>query len=196
MITTVIYAKIRRMYFREHLTINEIKRRTSLPRSAIRKWLKEAEEPQYQRRKCDGKLTPFELLLKQALKADVHCPKRDRRLGSILFEAIQKGGHTGCYAQVTKFLRNDRNHAAVTGESAYVPLKLELGEAFQFDWSEGWLVMGGIHHKLQAAHTRLCASCAVWLAAYPTQSHEMLFDAHTRVFTALGGVLKRGIPTT
>ena len=28
---------------------------------------------------------------------------------------------------------------------------------------------------------------------YPAQSHEMLFDAHTRSFAALGGVARRGI---
>ncbi len=189
----VMYAKIRRMYFREHLSINEIKRRTSLSRNTIKKWLKDAEAPQYLRRQRDGKLTSFEPLLKQALATDAHRPKRDRRTALMLFQAIQKDGYTGCYARVTEFLRHDRNQAAVTGKSAYVPLKFELGEAFQFDWSEEWLVIGGIHRKLQAAHTKLCASRAFWLSAYPTQSHEMLFDAHTRAFTALGGVPKRGI---
>ena len=29
--------------------------------------------------------------------------------------------------------------------------------------------------------------------AYPSQGHEMLFDAHTRSFAALGGVARRGI---
>ena len=56
-----------------------------------------------------------------------------------------------------------------------------------------WLMVGGIHRKILAAHTKLCASRAFWLTAYPTQSHEMLFDAHTRAFTALGGIPKRGI---
>ncbi len=36
----VMYAKIRRMYYREHLSINEIQRRTSLSRNTIKKWLK------------------------------------------------------------------------------------------------------------------------------------------------------------
>ena len=188
-----MYAKIRRMYFREHLTINEIKRRTSLSRNTIKKWLKEVEAPHYQRHKRDGKLTPFESLLKHALETDAHRPRRDRRTALMLFKAIQKDGYTGCYAQVTEFLRHDRNRAAVTGKSAYVPLQFAPGEAFQFDWSEEWLVIGGIHRKLQAAHTKLCASRAFWISAYPTQSHEMLFDAHTRAFTALGGVPKRGI---
>jgi hypothetical protein len=34
---------------------------------------------------------------------------------------------------------------------------------------------------------------AFWLVAYPSQGHEMLFDAHTRCFAALGGVARRGI---
>lgn len=77
--------------------------------------------------------------------------------------------------------------------SRHLPLHFALGEAFQFDWSEEWLVIGGIHRKILAAHTKLCASRAFMICAYPTQSHEMLFDAHTRSFTALGGVTKRGI---
>jgi len=40
---------------------------------------------------------------------------------------------------------------------------------------------------------KLCASRAFWLVAYPSQGHEMLFDAHTRSFAALGGIARRGI---
>jgi hypothetical protein len=65
-----------------------------------------------------------------------------------------------------------------------LPLKFELGEAFQFDWSEEGLVVGGICRRMQVSHLKLCASRAFWLVAYPSQGHEMLFDAHTRSFTA------------
>jgi transposase len=77
--------------------------------------------------------------------------------------------------------------------NAFVPLKFELGEAFQFDWSEESLVVGGIYYRMQVSHQRLCASRAFWLVAYPSQGHEMLFDAHTRSFAALGGVPRRSI---
>jgi hypothetical protein len=46
---------------------------------------------------------------------------------------------------------------------------------------------------MQVSHMKLCASRAFWLVAYPSQGHEMLFDAHTRSFSALGGVARRGI---
>jgi transposase len=184
------------MFFREHLSISEIQRRTSLSRNTIKKWLKASDQAvtKYQRVRASGKLTPFEPKLLLALEADSHRPKRDRRTALMLFTAIQKEGFTGGYTTVTDFIRSRRNQAATVGvKSAYVPLKFELGEAFQFDWSEEWLMVGGIHRKILAAHTKLCASRAFWLTAYPTQSHEMLFDAHARAFTALGGVPKRGI---
>jgi hypothetical protein len=53
--------------------------------------------------------------------------------------------------------------------------------------------VGGIYYRVQVSHMKLCASRAFWLVAYPSQGHEMLFDAHTRSFAALGGITKRGI---
>lgn len=58
MMTMVMYAKIRRMHFCEHLTISGIQRRTSLSRNTIKKWLREGEGPHIQRRNRDSKLTP------------------------------------------------------------------------------------------------------------------------------------------
>ena len=192
----VMYAKIRRMFFREHLSISEIARRTTLTRNTIKKWLKAADgsEPKYRRVPVVKKLTPFEPKILMALVADAHRPKRDRRNALMLFNEIKQEGFTGCYSRVTEFVRHWHNQSsAVSTKSAFVPLHFALGEAFQFDWSEEWLVIGGIHRKILAAHTKLCASRAFMICAYPTQSHEMLFDAHTRSFTALGGIAKRGI---
>ena len=42
-------------------------------------------------------------------------------------------------------------------------------------------------------HMKLCASRAFWLVAYPSQGHEMLFDAHPRCLTGLGGAAQGGI---
>ena len=73
-----------------------------------------------------------------------------------------------------------------------MPLAFELGEAYQFDWSDEALVIGGVYRKVQLAHMKLCASRAFFVAAYPSQGHEMLFDAHARCFAALG-IARRGI---
>ena len=192
----VIYAKIRRMYFRDKLSISEIARKTSLSWNTVKRWLKAPadEEIKYRRVPSAKVLKSFEPWLLQALKADAHRPKRDRRTALMLFKAIQKQGFTGSYSRVTEFVRVwGRSGEGVSAKSAFVPLKFQFGEAFQFDWSEESLVIGGILRRVIASHTKLCASRAFFISAYPGQSHEMLFDAHNRAFMALGGVPRRGI---
>jgi len=130
-----ILGKIRRMYSRDKLSLHEIARRTGLSRNTIRKWLRAEEKavpPKYRRIKVGGKLSPFHSLLEQALKADSHRPRHNRRTAKDLFGRIKAEGYAGGYSQVTAFIREWR-----VGEGkkphAFVPLKFELEEAFQ--WS-------------------------------------------------------------
>ena len=66
------YAKIRRMYFRDQLSMNEIVRRTRLSRNTVKTWLSmpNGSEPAYQPRSLPTKPTPYEDQRKQALIAD------------------------------------------------------------------------------------------------------------------------------
>ena len=195
MITMEMLGKIRRMFLRDKLSLHEIVKRTGLSRNTIRRWLRSSEEaapPRYTRTDKPGKLTAFHETLEQALKADSHRIKQNRRTGKELFKQIKADGYAGAYSRVTDFIRGWRGREGAASH-AFVPLKFELGEAFQFDWSEESLVIGGIYRRMQVSHLKLCASRAFWLVAYPSQGHEMLFDAHTRSFTALGGIPRRGI---
>ena len=187
---------IRRLFYRKALSLSEIERRTGLTRKTVRRWLNVAEgtAPKYPRRPAGSiKIAPFEAQLTHALEVDAWRPKRDRRTGLKLFREIQAAGFDGDYSRVTEFVRRWRGKGGQPLVKAFVPLRFELGEAFQFDWSEEHLLIGGVWRKILAAHLKLCASRAFVLQAYPTQSHEMLFDAHTRSFAALGGIPRRGI---
>ena len=187
--------KIRRMKLRDGLSISEISRRTGLARNTVKRWLDSAEisEPKYRRQSQPTLITPYEGRLRQWLEADARRAKRERRTGLALYRELQALGFTGSYARVTEFIRRWRAEDGRGARAAFVPLAFEFGEAFQFDWSEEWLGIGGFHRKVLLAHTKLCASRAFHLSAYPTQSHEMLFDAHTRAFRAFGGIARRGI---
>lgn len=188
--------RVRRLYYRDGLSLSEIERRTGLTRKTVRGWLKAAEgtEPVYRRRPAeDTKIAPFAEHLTKALEIDGRRPKRDRRSALKLFREIQCAGFDGDYCRVTEFVRRWRDNDGQALAKAYVPLRFELGEAFQFDWSEERLVIGGVWRKILASHLKLCASRAFVVQAYPTQSHEMLFDAHTRAFSTLGGIPRRGI---
>ena len=187
--------RIRRMHLRDKLSLHEIAKRTGLSRNTVRRWLRlpqEVRQPSYTRVSVKGKLAAFMAELEQALKADALRHKQDRRSGWALFEQIKASGYVGGYSRVTDFIRAWRVGCG-NSIKAFVPLKFDLGEAFQFDWSEEGLVVGGIYQRMQVSHMKLCASRAFWLVAYPSQGHEMLFDAHTRSFAALGGVARRGI---
>jgi hypothetical protein len=123
------------------------------------------EEPRYRRIEAPGKLTAFHEALKLALKADAHRPRHERRTARALHAQIRSEGYAGGYSRVTDFVRAWRlgeGHSA--SSNAFVPLVFELGEAFQFDWSEEGLVVGGIYYRMQVSHLKLCASRAFWLA--------------------------------
>ena len=196
MITMEMLGKVRRMYLRDKLSLHEISKRTGLSRNTLRKWVRVPEEnvapPRYRREPKPTRLSPYHAALEQALKADSHRIKQNRRSAKALFAQITASGYAGSYSRVTDFIRDWRGSEG-KAPHAFVPLAFALGEAFQFDWSEEGLVIGGIYRRIQVSHLKLCASRAFWLAAYPSQGHEMLFDAHTRSFAALGGVSRRGI---
>ncbi len=196
MINVGTLAKIRRMHLRDGLPIKEIERRTGLARNTIKVWLRKGEmvQPKYPQRVVVSKLDGFTEMLATWLKADQHRGKRDRRTIKALYEALTEQGYTGGYGRVAAFARRWReDQSGKVDKAAFVPLKFALGDAFQFDWSTEYAWVGGLRRRLEVAHTKLCGSRAFWLVAYPTQSHEMLFDAHARAFAAFGGVPQRGI---
>jgi len=190
-------AKIRRMRHRDGLSLREISRKTGLSRNTIRRWLrrKEVLEPAYPPRAARSVVDPWAEQLSGWLRTDRHRPKRDRRTALMLYQAIKEQGYSGGYGRVCAFVRRWKAQAnqSPRGRVAYVPLLFEPGEAFQFDWSCEYAVVGGIRRRLEVAHFKLAQSRAFWLGAYFSQSHEMLFDAHARAFAALGGVPRRGI---
>ena len=184
------------MHFREKKSVREIMRLTSLSGNAARKWLKAAvlEEPKYRRSEAPAKLTPFHESRKLVLKVDAHRPRHERRTARALHAQIKTGAtRAATAASPTSCARGATVKGHSVSTTAFVPLAFELGEAFQFDWSEEGLVVGGIYYRMQVSHPKLCASRAFWLVAYPSQGHEMLFDAHTRSFAAMGGIARRGI---
>jgi transposase len=189
---------IRRWHHREGLPIREIKRRTGLSRITIRKYLaSDIVEPKYPARKSASKLDPYAEMLSSWLSREAKHNRKRRRNLKQLHRDLVALGYDGSYDRVACFARDwrqrERERTQQASRGAFVPLTFAPGEAFQFDWSEDWLVIGKRKTKLQIAHTKLCHSRAFHLRAYMTQTHEMLFDAHNHAFRVLGGVPERGI---
>jgi transposase len=189
---------IRRWAFRENLSIRSISRRTGLSRNTIRKYLRaDAVEPQFKLPVRPSKLDKFSEKLSAWLKADAARSRKQKRTARQFYDDLVSLGYNGSYNRVAAFARvwraERQREQQTSGRGTFVPLSFAAGEAFQFDWSEDWALLGGIRTKLQVAHTKLSHSRAFIVRAYPLQSHEMLFDAHLHAFRVLGGVPRRGI---
>ena len=189
---------IRRMHFREKLSIREISRRTGLSRNTVTRHLAaNTIEPKFATPERPSKLDPFSETLAGWLKTEAGKSRKQRRTVKQLHADLVALGFTGSYGRVAAFARQWRadrqREQQTTGRGTFVPLSFRPGEAFQFDWSEDFAVLGGERIKLQMAHIKLSHSRAFVLRAYLLQSHEMLFDAHWHAFRVFGGIPDRGI---
>ena len=189
---------IRRMSLRLKLPLREIARRTGLSRNTVKKHLKaDTVEPKFAISDRPSKLDPFAEKLSGWLKSEASKSRKQRRTLKQLHADLVALGFTGSYSRVAAFARDWRagrqREQQTTGRGTFVPLTFRPGEAFQFDWSEDYAMLGGERTKLQVAHIKLAHSRAFLVRAYLLQTHEMLFDAHWHGFRVFGGVPDRGI---
>ena len=189
---------IRRMSLRLKLPIREIARRTGLSRNTVKKHLNAGTvEPKFAISVRPSKLDPFAEKLAGWLKSEAAKSRKQRRTLKQLHADLVALGFTGSYSRVAAFARDWRSERQreqqTTGRGTFVPLAFRPGEAFQFDWSEDYALLGGERTKLQVAHIKLSHSRAFLVRAYLLQTHEMLFDAHWHGFRVFGGVPDRGI---
>ena len=197
-IDMALLSVIRRWHFREHLSIREIGRRTGLSRNTIRKYLRsDGVEPKFKVPDRPSKLDAFADRLSAWLRTEAKKNRKQKRTMKQLHADLLSLGYEGSYGRVAAFAREWKadlqRELQTTGRGTFVPLAFEPGEAFQFDWSEDWAIIGNERTKLQVAHTKLSYSRAFIVRAYPLQTHEMLFDAHNHAFRVFGGVPRRGI---
>jgi transcriptional regulator with XRE-family HTH domain len=149
-IDVALLSVIRRWRLRDGLAIREISRRTGLSRITIRKYLNsDIVEPKHEARKNASKLDEFEEKLTKWLETEPRKSRKQRRNVRQMFAELVALGYRGSYDRVAAFAREwrrrQREAALIAGGGTFVPLVFAPGEAFQFDWSEDWAVIGGTH---------------------------------------------------
>ena len=191
-------ARVRREQARGK-SIRAIARDLRLSRDTVAKYLRSGETEAKYERHCQPypQLGPFLADLEELLERDGRQPRRDRLDKRQLFEALRRAGYAGGYDAVRRYARRWADIRTTKTEAkaseAFIPLTFAPAEAYQFDWSEEWIILDGIAFKAQVAHARLCHSRMPYIRAYPRQSQEMMFDAHARAFAFWGGACERGI---
>eukprot|EP01041_Mallomonas_annulata_P027241 gene27241-48785_t len=139
---------IRKLRLRQGLAIREIERRTGLSRNTIKKYLKaDTIEPKFTTPERSSKLDPFAEKLTGWLKTNAKKGRKDRQTLKKMHADLVALGFTGSYNRVAAFARQwkaDRQREEqTTGRGTFIPLAFRPGEAFQFDWSEDFAVLGG-----------------------------------------------------
>jgi len=186
--------KIRRRHKIKGESISAIARDLNLSRNTVKKYLNAEVDPVYQRdRQPAPKLGALQSVLETWLEQDSQRPKRERRTAQRLFEDLQREGYAGAYDSVQRLVKHWKAQRPGGSQGAFVPLVFAPGDACQFDWSHEHVILGGVAQVVKLAHFRLAHSRQMFLAAYPRESQEMVFDAHNRAFAFLGGVPVRMI---
>jgi transposase len=139
---------IRRWALRDQLSIREIARRTGLSRNTIRKYLRgDLVEPAFKLPERRSRLDAFAAKLSAWLKLESGRPRKQRRTVKQLHADLVALGFEGSYGCVAAFARSWKEHRQrkqqTSGRGTFVPLLFQPGEAFQFDWSDNWAVIGG-----------------------------------------------------
>ena len=190
MLSMDIIAEIRRRHLVSGESISAIARDLKLSRPTVRKHLQTTTEPVYQRQQQPvPKLGEFQSVLESWLKTEQHLPRAQRRTAQRLFEGLQAEGYRGAYDSVQRFVKRWKAQSArPSSTQAFVPLHFAPGEVCQFDWSHEQVEINGAHQLIKVAHFRLAHSRQMFVAAYPRETQEMVFDAHNRAFAFFGGV--------
>ncbi len=139
---------IRRMHLREKLSIREIARRTGLLRDTVSRHLAaNTIEPRFATPERRSKLDPFSDKLAGWLKTEAGKSRKQRRTLKQMHADLVKLGFAGSCNLVAAFARDwrtDRQREQQTaGRGTFVPLFFSPGEAFQFDWSDDFAILGG-----------------------------------------------------
>jgi transposase len=195
MLVVETVARIRRAHFVQGKSIKAISRELGIARNTVRHVLRSGEtsfayERTVQPRPRLGKwVTELERRL-----SDNDRQSRRERLDLIrIYEGLQADGYDGGYDAVRRYARARQRRLGTAESAAYVPLSFSPGEAYQFDWSQEVVLLGGATTTIKVAQVRLCHSRMPFVRAYPRETQEMVFDAHDKAFAFFRGTCQHGI---
>ena len=188
-------ARIRFEHFQNGKGIKRIARELGIARDTVRKVLRSgATEFTYKREvQPQRKLGAWVEALTSILEAEDRLPRRERRSTIRLFEELRGRGYDGAHDSVHRFVKAWRADRARLPAQAFIPLRFDPGEAYQFDWSHEAIELHGLPVVVKVAQMRLSYSRMPIVRAYFRETQEMVFDAHDKAFAFYGGVCRRGI---
>ncbi|MGF1605467.1 MAG: IS21 family transposase [Rhodothalassiaceae bacterium] len=195
MLVVETISQIRRLHFVEGRSIRQICRELHVSRNRVRKVLRSGSTAFSYDRSTQPrpKIDPWRSDLDAMLAENARRAKRERLTLVRIYEELRSRGYDGGYDAVRRYAAGWSKRTREASAGAYVPLRFDPGEAYQFDWSHEVVILDGVTVTIKVAHVRLCHSRMPFVRAYPRETQEMVFDAHDKAFAFFGGACARGI---
>ena len=175
-------------------SIHSVAKKYCMSRNTVRKIVRTGQtEFEYSKRESRRPaLGSYIERLEEVLKQEAELPSKRRRTAKKIYEQAQREGYEGGYDAVRRYIKGWKEEHR-SKKNAFIPLMFSKGEAFQFDWSEETVELGGSLRKVNVAQVRLCYSRMRFCMAFPGQEVSMLMEAHIRAHEFFGGLCERGI---
>src|SRR5437868_5419549 len=197
MVTVETIGRIRRAFLVDHKPIRQIVRELRVSRKTVRKAIRgSSTEFRYDRQaQPQPRLGEFVARLDGLLEANSKRPARERLTARRLFELLRAEGYQGAYASVQRRVRAWRRARSQQG-AVFIPLWFAPGEAYQFDWSQEVVVLGGVTTTVKVAHIRLCHSRMFWCGPIRARPRRWCSTRMTTPSACLAGPAVAGSMTT
>ncbi len=184
-----LYGRVRRAVCVEGRSQRAVAREFGLSRETVRKMLRYAVPPGYQRQQPvrRPKLGPWVGVIDAILEDDRQRPAKQRHTAKRIVDRLkEEHGFTGGYTIVKDYVRT----ATLRSREMFVPLVHPAGEA-QADFGEAVVVIAGVERKMHYLAMDLPQSDDCFVAAFPAETTEAFLEGHVRAFAYFGGVPTR-----
>jgi len=173
----------------------EVAQKYRMSRNTVRKIAMSGEtEFKYAKREVSYPvLGPHIDQLKEILGKEAKLSPHKRQTSKKIYGALQNAGYEGGYDAVRRYIKIWNGEQGTGLKNAYIPQQFEKGEAFQFDWSQETIELGGVVRKIEVAQFCLCYSRMKFCMAFEREELPMVMEAHIQAHGFFGGLCERGI---
>lgn len=187
---------IRIRYFREGQSIREIARELGMSRRTVRRYVQSDGPWRYTLTKPRPKpvVGQVEEIVRHIIAQDLTVRnKKQRHTARRIYERlVEEHGFRGSERTIRRLVAAIKEEVGASSKEVFLPLAFEYGQLFEGDWFEADVEMDGQLVNVNVLATRLRASRAIFLKAYPTTSQEALFDGLEGAFEFWQGVPRTG----
>jgi len=187
MLSMEIIDKVKYMYERQSMTMDQIADTLNYSRQTISKYLNGAPQGYSCSNKERSKPVTEQIrpIIKSWLEDNKTAPRKQRRTGCKIFADLQRDyNFKGSYSTVTNLIRE----ISEIKKEVFVPREHRPGEYCEFDFGEVYVKLKGVPVKLQLHAFQLPYSNDIFGYLSKQSIQEEMFESHKRSFVYFEGI--------